>query len=52
MLERIESNDKISDSKKETFMAQIISFKEIMEEELESREMEEEEIDLDNILED
>ena len=52
MLERIESNDKISDSKKETFMAQIISFKEIMEEELESREMEEEEIDLDDILED
>ena len=52
MLERIESNDKISDTKKETYMAQIISFKEIMEEELESREIAEEEIDLDDILED
>jgi hypothetical protein len=50
MLEKVESNEKINEDKKEKLMAQIISFKEIMEEELESREIEEEELDLEDII--
>jgi hypothetical protein len=47
MVENIEGNDKITDEKKDKLLAQVISLKEILEEELEARETAEEDIDLD-----
>jgi hypothetical protein len=50
MVERLESNTKMSDERKDTQISQIISFKEILDEELESREILEEEGDREDIL--
>lgn len=52
MVERLEANTTMSESKKDSLIAQIISFKEIMDDELEARILAEEEIDLDDIFED
>jgi len=51
LLEKIESNTKITQEKKDKLLAQIISLKEIMDEEVELRETEDEELNLDEIFE-
>jgi hypothetical protein len=52
MVENIEGNEKITEEKKDILLAQVISLKEILDEELENRETEEEDLDIDSILED
>jgi len=51
MVENIEANDNITDEKKDKLLAQVISLKEILEEELENRELDEEDLDIEAILE-
>jgi len=51
LLEKIEAKTDLSQEKKDELLAQIISLKEIFEEELELRETEEEELNLDELFE-
>jgi hypothetical protein len=52
MVDKIDVNTRISDEKKDELIAKVISLIEILDEEVEAREVDEEENDMDDILED
>jgi len=52
MIDKFEANTKISDSKKDKILAQLISLKELITEELDNREVINDEIDLDKLFQD
>ncbi len=52
LMERYEGNDKISEERKEKFMAQLVALKEMIEEKLSEISIEDDMIDIDEILDD